>query len=40
MIIDNINKDYELQMSLDNENGIKNYSLLKEKEIVVNIEEK
>ena len=39
-IINNINKDYEFQMRLDNKNGIKNYSLLKEKEIVLNTEEK
>ena len=39
-IIVNINKDYELQMRLDNNNGIKNYSLHKEKEIITNTEEK
>ena len=39
-IINNISKDYEFQMRLDNKNGIKNYSLLKEKEIVFNTEEK
>ena len=39
-IIHNINKDYELQMRLENKNGIKNYSLLKEKNIVNNTEEK
>ena len=39
-IINNINKDYEFQMRLDNKNGIKNYSLLKEKKIIINTEEK
>ena len=39
-IINNINKDYEFQMRLDNKNGIKNYSLLKEKEILFNTEKK
>ena len=40
MIIININKDYESQMSLQNENGIKKYSLKKEEEFLINTEEK
>ena len=39
MIIININNDYELQMNIDNKNGIKNYSLQKQNEFVANTEE-
>ena len=40
MVISNINKDYESQINLDNKNGIKNYSLQKENEFILNTDEK
>ena len=40
MIVSNIKNDYELQMNLDNENGIKNYSLQKQNEFLTKTAEK